>query len=171
MAKPVIDLATRFWAKVSRGASSECWEWNGATVSGYGFITLTSQRRQEYAHRVAWKLTYGEIENGMLVCHKCDNRKCCNPNHLFLGTFKDNTQDMLNKGRSAWQINPPPQKVKLGQAKGERIGQHKLSESSIVLIRQLYREGTTQAALSRQFKVSPSAICRAISKFTWKHIE
>ena len=76
---------------------SGCWNWTGSVDSkGYGSIKdgVTSR-----AHRVAWKLYKGKIPEGIFVLHTCDNRKCVNPNHLFLGTSKDNVRDMMDKGR------------------------------------------------------------------------
>ena len=88
----------RFWDKVKIAGPDECWEWQASIgKNGYGAFKFDGWMRP--ASRIAWLLTNGEIPDGMLVCHKCDNRKCCNLNHLFLGTHADNMQDMMNKGR------------------------------------------------------------------------
>lgn len=79
-----------------------CWIWSGSkTPEGYG--KLSAGRRGNYplfAHRVAYEVLVGPIANGMKVLHTCDNPECCNPEHLFLGTMKDNTHDMMRKGRA-----------------------------------------------------------------------
>ena len=101
---------SRFFEKVKKD-SSGCWLWTGAIyASGYGQFYNGADTRagakgahMELAHRVAYKLRYGEIPEGMLVLHTCDVRHCVNPDHLFLGTHKDNTQDMIKKGRAKFQ--------------------------------------------------------------------
>jgi hypothetical protein len=86
----------RFWAKVNK--AGECWLWEGTGVpAGYGTISIGGIR--QYTHRVAWQFAHGPIPAGMLVCHTCDNPRCVREDHLFLGTVKDNSQDMLRKGR------------------------------------------------------------------------
>lgn len=92
-------LHDRFWAKVDKSAGADaCWPWTGALFrSGYGMIGIENQARR--ANRIAWQLTHGEIQPGLLVCHHCDNPPCVNPTHLFLGTAQDNTNDMMRKGR------------------------------------------------------------------------
>jgi len=97
------SVACRFWGKIDRsGGPDVCWNWVAKSRSksgrGYG-VFRNSDGRNEQAHRVAWKLTNGPIPDGLLGCHKCDNVLCCNPAHLFLGTPKQNTDDMLAKGR------------------------------------------------------------------------
>ncbi len=77
-----------------------CLEWQRATrTGGYGIIWVGEERRSVSTHRLAWELANGPIPDGMYVCHKCDNPPCCNPDHLFLGTAKDNAYDMISKGR------------------------------------------------------------------------
>ncbi len=103
-AQPRQPLADRFWAKVDK--SGECWLWTGARSgrNRYGYFGLGGKRDGiARAHRVAYELTIGSIPDGMVVCHKCDTPHCVNPSHLFVGTPKDNTEDMLRKGRAAHQ--------------------------------------------------------------------
>lgn len=86
----------RFWAHVAQ--SEGCWEWQ-ASVFRTGYGQFRDGGRSMRAHRVAWELVNGPIPEGLHVCHRCDNRKCVRPDHLFLGTRSDNMQDMSAKGR------------------------------------------------------------------------
>lgn len=97
MAPARIPMALRFWQRVERGPN--CWLWSGGTNErGYGKIS-DDNRRPAYAHRISWEMTNGPIPEGLYVCHHCDNPRCVNPSHLFLGTQKDNLRDMSTKGR------------------------------------------------------------------------
>lgn len=99
-----------FLAQVAVGDPDECWEWQGSRSNlGYGAVAV---RGTGYgptgAHRVAYGIANGGIPDGMYVCHSCDNPPCCNPNHLFVGTHRDNMRDMDEKGRSRWYRYVPP---------------------------------------------------------------
>jgi hypothetical protein len=92
-----------FWEKVNIKNKDECWEWQGKNdPAGYGRYSIGY-----YAHRLAWEYINGEIPISMFVCHHCDNPLCVNPLHLFLGTAKDNTDDMIKKGRAGFQKKKP----------------------------------------------------------------
>ena len=90
-----LTLEQRFWIKVKK--TRNCWLWTGSTVlDGYGVIHDGKNRG---AHRVSWQIHHGPIPNGMCVLHHCDNPPCVRPEHLFLGTKRDNALDSINKGR------------------------------------------------------------------------
>lgn len=106
----------RFWSKVDVRGPNDCWEWNAhRDKNGYGAIRIggagTPRKR---AHRFAYESKYGAIADGLIVRHKCDNPPCCNPDHLEVGTTKDNAWDKVKRGRhrNQWTRDrplPPPQ--------------------------------------------------------------
>jgi hypothetical protein len=149
----------RFWSKVAFTANAnKCWEWKaGLRKDGYAQFRMGGAKGTMLkAHRVAYELTHNASPGDLYVCHSCDNRKCVNPNHLFLGTDEDNKQDMMNKGR---------------QSKGEKQGRHKLSLDQVILIRQLSaNEGISNAQLGRQFGVTKGAIRAVIVRDSWRNL-
>lgn len=107
----------RFWSKVNKEAPGGCWEWTaGLNSAGYGQFSNWPSAPQR-AHRVSWEFANGEIPDGLCVLHRCDNRPCVNPAHLFLGTKGDNIRDCFAKGRG----NPMPGATAAGVAHRSRI--------------------------------------------------
>jgi len=143
--------------------SPGCWKWTGATDSaGYGAMrvggTLDGTRGMKKAHRIAWVLKHGPIPKGMCVCHKCDNPSCVRPGHLFLGTYSDNMNDMLAKGRGRHR-------------RGERHGRAKLTERDVHAIRARYASGdVTQEALAAEYGVTHVLIGKIVRHKLWTHI-
>ncbi len=99
--RKLLSPDTRFWPKVIK--TNGCWEWIGARcLTGHGKFWYN--KRLGEAHRFSYEIHVGSIPKGMVICHKCDNPPCVNPEHLFLGTMKDNSQDMMAKGRGKGQF-------------------------------------------------------------------
>lgn len=140
--------------------ASGCWEWIGSKRCGYGRMIIGSRkdgtRRSASAHRVSYELTYGEIPDGMEVCHKCDNPCCVNPNHLFLGTRQDNIDDRERKGRNIVFT-------------GEENTRSKLTKKIVKDARwERAYKGTSFQKLADKYGVSKKTMMRAIKGDTWK---
>ena len=152
----------RFWKHVEKTDDASCWNYTGYILnSGYGHFVIGKKRIR--AHRLSWLINNGEIPEGMLICHTCDNRKCVNPKHLFIGTNKDNALDREEKGRGAHN-NTKPQY-------GEKNGLSKLTRFKVDEILELYKEsGCTQQALADEFNVSRSTISHITTGRIWKEV-
>jgi hypothetical protein len=133
---------------------TNCWEWSGLIgTNGYGKARYKG--RNISPHRFSYESFVGTIPNGMHVCHQCDNRPCFNPEHLFLGTAKDNAQDMVRKGRSLT---------------GSRHSMHKLTDCDVRTVLDLLACGWPKARIASLFGVSSYTIYSISTGKTWKHI-
>jgi len=130
------SIEDRFWSKVSRGPG--CWVWTGSTIRGYGQLSTTRSAGPTLAHRFSWQIHNGPIPDAMQVLHRCDNPPCVNPDHLFLGDPKINSDDKIAKGRY-------------------RCGQ-KLTDEQVASVRRLRAQGVSCIDLSLRFGVSRSLV-------------
>lgn len=146
-----LPLTERLWTRVTRGDG--CWEWQGAkTRDGYG-VLRGANGKQLRAHRASWLLTFGEIPEGMRVCHHCDNPICVRPEHLFLGSDLDNAADKIAKGRDA---------------RGVKNGASKLSGDAARSIVDLYaRGGETYETLAKRFGVCITTVFYVLRGHRW----
>jgi hypothetical protein len=151
-----------------------CWLWLGTkNGSGYGTIGLgPAVAGKDFVHRVAYRLLNGPIPTGKLVCHRCDVRLCCNPEHLFLGTYLDNSRDAKAKGRTPIGDRWPTAAREAAKPVGERHGHAKLTEEQVrEIIRLGAREGLTRAEISRRFKVSRATVRNIVTGKNWRHLQ
>jgi len=153
----------RFWSKVDRRDENSCWEWTrGKVKEGYGRFKLNG--KQVSAHRLAYSLTYGEAPSGLYVCHRCDNRSCCNPSHLFLGTNQDNQLDCVAKGRSAVH------RLISIDRRGINNGRAKLTEDQVCGIMARYLMGISQRQISREYNISSGRVSDIVNLKKWSHL-
>lgn len=145
-----------FWSKVFK--SPGCWEWLAMVdKGGYGSFSVNAYPVK--AHRFSWILHNGKIPEGLGVLHKCDNPRCVNPDHLFLGTNVANTADRDAKGR---------------QSKGEKHPDAKLTEEQVREIRIVYKAGSRRYGirpLARAYGLSKSTMASVVNRLTWKEVQ
>lgn len=167
--KPKTPIEERYWPRVKKQEGG-CWLWTGPIFpNGYGRIGSGGRNgRTIQTHRLGYQLAFGEIPAGLLVCHRCDVRNCVNPEHLFLGTHKENTADMRMKGRGP--SGPSHGMVKRPEcaARGERHGLTKLTAKQVLLIR-----GSEErpADLARKYGVSQATVRNIQARATWGWLE
>lgn len=143
-----------FWPLVSKQASG-CWEWIGR-LDQHGYGEFFHDGRSWKAHRLAWVLRHGSIKKGMCACHKCDNRKCVNPDHIFIGTNVDNLKDMHRKGRGGW---------------GERNGNAKFTAEEVRgMILEHREKGTSCTELAERRGVDPSTVSLILLGKSWRRV-
>ena len=136
---------------------SGCWNYSGYLLPiGYARIGI-GNKNMGYAHRIAYLATKGMIPDGLLVRHLCHNRACFNPDHLEVGTHQDNSDDMVNAGRSPRMF-------------GERNGNAKLTTEDVLEIRQRHLEGDSTRELAQEFGVSYGAIREIVLFKKWSHV-
>jgi hypothetical protein len=155
--KPHGPVEDRFWGKVKK--TEDCWIWTGCLNSkGYGNIRLGGRGgKSVFAHRLSYELHHGPIPDGLVVMHSCDNPACVNPNHLSVGTHKDNMRDMVRKGRGRHPV-----------LKGETNGRALLTEDKVRYIR---ASKASHAALARELGVTDLCILKVRKRQTWSHVE
>lgn len=146
----------RMWKMITVSADG-CHEYNSRSTLSRGHKLVHHNGSMRLAHRVMWEIVNGEIPDGLLVLHKCDNPKCVNVDHLYLGTYKDNMRDALERG----QQRP---------RRGEEAGAHKLTDSDVRAIRIMAGQGISHSDIARMFSVTQQNIRCIVERATWRHI-
>ena len=165
-----LPIVERFMLHVVQ--TENCWLWTASLRKGYGQfgITIDGARRMVYAHRFAYERFIGAIPKDLCVLHHCDNPKCVNPGHLFLGTMADNDADRDSKGRQAkgerHGTRTHPEQI----LRGERQGMAKLTRDQVLEIKRRIRCGIPQRLIAASFKVHPSNIGQIATGRTWSTV-
>ena len=150
-----MNTSHNFWSRVEPGPINTCWEWQGCTDQfGYGFVRLAGKLWR--THRLSFYLAKGEL-GGSCVLHSCDNRLCCNPDHLSLGTRAENNAQRDARKRHIALI-------------GTDHPQAKLTSEKVIQMRELFLQGMRLTDIARQYSVNPGTAYNAIHKRTWSHV-
>jgi len=140
--------------------STGCWEWTqNKTSQGYGNATFKTKTWK--AHRLSYTAFIGDIPEGLVVMHSCDNPSCCNPQHLSVGTQKDNMDDMVRKGRS---------NIGHTHNQGSKCGVAKLKEEDVLKIKELLAKGVSQREIAEKYNVKQPTISQINTGTTWSHL-
>lgn len=153
MPNPASVISDEYFAERSIKQPSGCWEWSlRVSCNGYGQAKV--RQKIWMAHRLSWEHFHGPIPDGLIVCHKCDNRKCINPSHLFLGTTQDNVDDKMSKGRF---VTTP----------GVKNGHAKLTDQQVLSIK---NDDRSQSAIAADYGISQSNVSLIKRGTAWRHL-
>jgi len=164
--RPVIE---RFWESVNK--TDGCWFWTRSVMhGGYGSFKVRSKTNIR-AHRFSWELVNGPVADGLWVLHKCDTPRCVRPDHLFLGTPKDNIADAVRKGRMASVRNGRHNSIVRPDCiqRGQKNAAARLTDKNVLEIRQLVITVPSRT-LARRFGVTQSMIRQIARRDAWKHL-
>lgn len=151
------DVIDRLMKKVVINNENGCWEWvGGKSNKGYGNMCIGGGVKKQ-THRISYTYFKGNIPSGLIICHKCDNPSCVNPDHLFAGTNSDNAIDCVNKGRRPKNVVP----------KGEENINSKLTEESV---REIRMSTLKYENLAKQYGVSICIISKVKNRKYWTHV-
>jgi hypothetical protein len=155
------SLVRRFWVYASKGDPEQCWEWQGALRAGYG--CLRHNQKVVNCHRVSYVIHNGPVPDGLIVGHKCDNRRCVNPHHLEAITYAQNNYDGAHRGREKRGVKAPC---------GTDFAHAKLTESIVSEARRIRAEqGYGWRRISKMLQVAEAfALREALAGRTWKHV-
>lgn len=161
---------TRFWSKVEKRGANECWEWTGART-GHNYGSMKLNGRMVGSHRLALIVSGVELSDDLQACHRCDNPPCCNPAHLYAGTYYENHADKARRGRQrtgdAHHARAHPEII----PRGERHGMAKLNDEAVREIRKSHQEGENYLQISTRLNFHPTTIGLVVRKKTWKHVK
>lgn len=149
-----LPLKERFFKHFGTPNKKGCIEWKGS-IGVFGYGRIAEGKKFFQAHRLSYIYNRGHIPEGLIVCHQCDNPPCVNPKHLFLGTYKDNTQDCHSKMRHNF---------------GTKNGQAKLNDEKIRAIRKRYKEGASYYKIADEFGINFSNVGYIVKRKTWRHV-
>lgn len=179
----------RFWSRVDKSAGPEgCWPYQGKDDKR-GYVRIMIKRKRVGVHVLSFTIANGKVPEGQIVCHHCDNPPCVNPKHLFAGTYKDNTQDMMAKGRHVSGPTLHPERMPRGTrhgshlhpervARGERCGASVLTADAIRAVRRIgiarslipLRDRPSLKPVADGLGVSVTTLYNILSGRTWKHV-
>ena len=151
------EHVARFWGNVERRGEGECWPWQAGKVEGYGQIRFAGEKLG--SHVVAFRLVNGSVPDGLMVLHRCGNRACCNPAHLYAGNHSENTSDAVRHGTH---------KCNFGLGEGHIAS--KLSPAEVIEIRDRLVAGERQRVIAAEFGVAQDTISSIRLGKTWRHV-